>query len=49
MVVRIIHLDENGNLLEEDKRTRQENRSSEETTDKENKYTLMRQLAGELK
>ena len=36
MVVRIIHLDENGNLLEEDKQTAtEETESSEETTDKE--------------
>ena len=36
MVVRIIHLDENGNPLEEDKQTAtEETESSEETTDKE--------------
>ena len=36
MVVRIIHLDENGNPLEEDKQTAtEETGSSEETTDKE--------------
>lgn len=38
MVVRIIHLDENGNPLEEDKQTETketEDKSSEETTDKE--------------
>ena len=36
MVVKIIHLDENGNLLEEDKQTAtEETESSEETTDKE--------------
>ena len=36
MVVRIIHLDENGNPLEEDKQTAtEETASSEETTDKE--------------
>lgn len=36
MVVRIIHLDENGNQLEEDKQTAtEETESSEETTDKE--------------
>ena len=36
MVVRIIHFDENGNPLEEDKQTAtEETESSEETTDKE--------------
>ena len=33
MVVRIIHLDENGNLLEEDKQTETTTESSEENTD----------------
>lgn len=40
MVVRIIHLDENGNPLEEDKQTAtEETESSEETTDKEEATT----------
>ena len=47
MVVRIIHFDENGNPLEEDKQTAtEETESSEETTDKEEIVTYALQFVG---